>query len=123
MTPAYHHLQLVVLNKHQRDFQQGDVVAFWCEGLSSVLVKRIAAIPEDRVVIREGTLYVNDRISGVYPEPDRFDYAGLLESEIVLGPGEYLLLGDNTEASKDSRYPEVGTVVQADIYGRVCKSR
>ena len=121
MEPSYHHLQLVVLNKHDQDFQLGDVVAFWCEGFSTVLVKRIAAGPNDRVVIRDETLYVNDQISDVYPEPSFFSYAGMLETEITLGPEEYLLLGDNAAESKDSRYPDVGIVSKTSIYGEVCK--
>lgn len=119
MLPAYDHLQLVVLNKHDREFQRGDVAAFWCQGLSCVLVKRIAAVPGDTVIVREETLYVNDRISDVYPEPGRFAYAGLLQEQVTLQPGEYLLLGDNTPESKDSRYPEVGMVPESQIYGRV----
>lgn len=119
MLPAYDHMQLVVLNKHDREFQRGDVAAFWCQGLSCVLVKRIVAVPGDTVIIREETLYINDRISDVYPEPGRFAYAGLLQEQITLQPGEYLLLGDNTQESKDSRYPEVGIVVESQIYGCV----
>ena len=123
MAPAYHHLQLVVLNKHDRNFQRGDVAAFWCEGLSSVLVKRIAAVPGDRVAVRDGTLYVNDQVSEVYEESGIFSYAGILEDEIVLQPGKYLLLGDNLEESRDSRYPEVGEISESQIYGWVGFSR
>lgn len=117
MAPTYEHLQLVVLNKHDQDFQRGDVAAFWCEGLSCVLVKRIAAIPGDTALIREGTLYVNDCVSSVYPDPGLFAHAGMLEEQVVLGPGQYLLLGDNTAESRDSRYPEVGLVHVSQMYG------
>ena len=120
MAPSYHHLQLVLLNKYDRNFQQGDVAAFWCEDLSCILVKRIAALPEDSVIVREGTLYVNEQISEVYAEPGLFSYAGILENEIILGPREYILLGDNTEESKDSRYWEVGIVSEANIVGKIC---
>lgn len=119
MTPAYHHLQLVMINKHDRNFQRGDTAAFWCEELSCVLIKRIAAIPGDSVVIRDETLYVNDQISEVYNEPGKFSYAGILETEIVIQPGEYLMLGDNQKESKDSRYPEVGLIQESQIYGWV----
>lgn len=119
MAPAYHHLQLVVLNKYDRNFQRGDVAAFWCEGLSCVLVKRIAAIPGDTVMICDDTLYINDQVSQVYDEPGSFSYSGILAEETFLQPGEYLLLGDNTEVSKDSRYPEVGLVRESCIYGRI----
>lgn len=119
MTPAYDHMQLVVLNRHDREFEPGDVAAFWCENLSCVLVKRIAAVPGDTVAIREGILYINDRVSEVYGADHVFAYAGLLEEELVLQQGEYLMLGDNAAYSKDSRYPEVGVVDESQIYGRV----
>lgn len=119
MAPSYHHFQLVILDKHSRNFQRGDVAAFWCEGLSCTLVKRIAALPEDRVIIREERLYVNDHPSEIFPEPCLFSYSGILEEEIILGPGEYLLLGDNTEESKDSRYQEVGIISKSNIFGKI----
>jgi signal peptidase I len=119
MAPSYHHLQLVMLKKHDRDFRRGDTVAFWCEEFSCVLVKRIAAVPGDNAVIRDGTLYVNGHVSEIYEEPGIFSYAGILQSEIVVQPGEYLVLGDNVEASKDSRYSEVGLIHESSIYGWV----
>lgn len=119
MAPAYHHLQFVVLNKYDRQFQRGDVVAFWCDGLSCTLVKRIAAVPGDTVVINNSTLYVNGFSSEVFPEQNIFSYSGILNEEITLQTGEYLLLGDNISKSKDSRYPEIGVVSESDIYGRI----
>ena len=119
MTPAYDHMQLVVLNKYDREFKRGDVVAFWCQELTCVLVKRIVAVPGDNVVIQNGTLYVNDCISEVYSEQGIFTYAGLLEEPCTLKTEEYLLLGDNIELSKDSRYPEVGIVTESQFYGRI----
>ena len=119
MAPSYHHLQLVMINKHDRNFRRGDVAAFWCEELSCVLIKRIAAIPGDSIVVRDETLYVNNQISEEYNEPGKFSYAGILETEIVLQPEEYLMLGDNLEESKDSRYSEVGLIQESQIYGWV----
>lgn len=119
MLPAYHHLQLVVLNKHDRDFQRGDVAAFRCDTLDSVLVKRIAAVPGDNAFIYNETLYINDQISEIPEESENFSYAGILEEKVVLQPGEYLMLGDNVEQSKDSRYPEVGLIDESQIYGKI----
>ena len=122
MAPSYHNFQLVVLDRHNRDFQRGEVAAFWCEGLSCVLLKRIAAVPGDKLVIHDGTLYVNDQVSDIYEEPGMFAYAGILTTETVLQQGEYLMLGDNAQESKDSRYPEVGIIPEDRIYGCVLGS-
>lgn len=118
MAPAYHNLQIVILNKHDKAYERGDVIAFQCEGLSAVLVKRVVGIPEDHIRISDGQLYVNDVLSGQYADAE-FEFAGLLEHEIILGEGEYIVIGDNIAESKDSRYEAVGVVDEKDIMGRV----
>lgn len=119
MLPTYHHLQLVLLDKQENEYEQGDVIAFQCDGLSSVLVKRIIAGPGDETIIREGTLYVNGNKSELFSEEGVFVYAGLLSKAITLADEQYLVIGDNISESKDSRHPEVGIVDARDIIGRV----
>ncbi|MBR6451644.1 MAG: signal peptidase I [Lachnospiraceae bacterium] len=119
MEPSYHHLQPVLVNKHNREFAVGDVAAFSCEGLSVVLVKRIAAGPGDTALIRDGTLYRNGEVSECF-ETGVFSDAGILETEITLGDGEYVMLGDNVAESIDSRNEAVGIVKERDIIGVLC---
>lgn len=68
MEPAYHNMQMVILEKNRTDYTYGDVIAFQCGTLNALLVKRIVACPGDRVVIREGCLYVNEKESMVFPQ-------------------------------------------------------
>lgn len=119
MYPSYRNMQIVVLNRHDRKFSYGDVVAFSCERLSEILVKRIAACPGDTAVIQDGTLYVNGKPSEIYPQENLFPYAGLLAEPIELEQGQFLVLGDNIRESKDSRYPEVGIVSERNIFGAI----
>ena len=119
MLPTYHNLQLTVLDKRINTWEQGDVVAFRCDGLNAVLVKRIVACPGDSVYIYGGTLYVNGEISRVYGDAFAFDFAGLLREPVTLDEDEYIVIGDNIAQSKDSRYPEVGVVRADSIIGRV----
>ena len=119
MLPTYHHLQLVLLDKRGDEYEQGDVIAFRCDGLSSVLVKRIVAGPGDETIIREGTLYVNGSISESFSEEGMFAYAGLLSQPVVLTDRQYLVIGDNVSESKDSRFQEVGIVDEKDVIGRI----
>lgn len=123
MEPAYHNMQIVLLDKRTNDYQYGDVIAFACEELSAILVKRIAACPGDTVVILNGTLYVNGEVSSIYPEAGYFKEAGILEECVRLGSGEYIVIGDNADDSKDSRYEEVGVVNQGQIVGKVGETR
>lgn len=123
MEPTYHHLEFVLLNRHDRQYTYGDVVAFPCDALACVLLKRVAACPGDVVRIEQGTLYVNGVVSQVYNRPGQFREAGLLADEVVLDEDSYLVLGDNLEKSRDSRYPEVGPVLRSDMLGKVVRAR
>ncbi len=119
MLPSFHSMQIVVLDKHSKEYNYGDVVAFECDGLNAILVKRIVACPKDTIVIKEGTLYVNDNISDVFSQENVFDYVGILNEEICLRENAYFVIGDNILKSKDSRYEEIGQVFLEDIIGKV----
>lgn len=121
MSPSFHHLQLVVLDKHPEKYMYGEVIAFHCETLGQVLVKRVAACPGDAVLIENGVLYVNGMASMVYGPEVYFEYAGLAMEELQLGEGEYFVIGDNVRESKDSRYEQVGLVEQKKIIGKVAE--
>ena len=118
MQPSYHNMQLVILDKRNRNYRTGDVIAFRREGLDAVLVKRIAAVPGDSAFIENSTLKVNGETAPFYEE-GAFSFAGMLEHCIQLSEGEYIVFGDNLEQSKDSRYGEVGIVRQGSIIGKV----
>ena len=118
MAPSYRHMQFVLVDKRGTEYRRGDVIAFRCEPVSEVLVKRIAAAPGDTVWIEDKTLFVNGEASPLY-EPGAFDEAGVLSGKRILAEDEYFVIGDNLRESKDSRYEEIGTVRARDIIGRV----
>lgn len=120
MEPAYHNLQLVILDKRKEEYEYNDVIVFWNDSLNNYLVKRIVACPGDRVCIAEGTLYINGSIS-FYCKDVKIDFAGIAENELTLSLDDYFVLGDNIEESKDSRYKEVGIVKQNTILGKIMK--
>ena len=121
MEPNYHNLQLVLLEKHDlRDVAQDDVIAFRCNGLSAILVKRVAAVPGQTAVIRDGRLLVDGKVFRRY-ENETFRFSGLLSSPVSLKEGEYIVIGDNLNESRDSRYEEVGIVRGDSFIGRVVR--
>ena len=85
-----------------RELRRGEIVVFKNpEEPERDFIKRIAGVPGDRVRMRGGTLYVNDRaVEEPYVNPlyRRGDFG----PEIVR-PGHYFLLGDHRNRSKDSR--------------------
>ena len=119
MEPSYHSWQFVLLDKHTKQYDCGDVVAFQCDGLKAVLIKRVVAVPGDTVQIVDGVLYRNGAPTEEGLVNGSLDYAGIAEKTVTLGENEYFLLGDNYEESKDSRYEKVGCVLEEDILGKV----
>jgi len=117
MAPAYRNWEPALILRCVRDYSQGDVVAFHCEGLHRDLVKRITALPGDTVEIRDGQLYVDGTISPWVTEA--ILDPGTIQGKLVLREGEYFVLGDNVDHSRDSRFPEVGIVREEQILGKL----
>ncbi|WII73433.1 signal peptidase I [Bdellovibrio sp. 22V] len=124
--------------------ERGDVVVFSYPNQPSVIyVKRVVGLPGDRVQIIKGRLFLNEEPlqyekmanNSDNPNPELFDIfeESTPESKwrvifqknpedkdfgpLVVPPGEVFLLGDNRDASDDSRY--WGTVPMAQVVGRV----
>ncbi len=96
-----------------------DVVVFLPNGNRNAhyYVKRVVAVPGDKVWIDNGTLYVNGvecELIGV-----QISDAGIAANELTLGKGEYFCVGDSPGSSEDSRSAGIGPVESEDIIGKV----
>lgn len=118
MSPTLNNMQIVLLDKTKLVYQENDIIASKCAELDSVIVKRVVACPGDVIVIKNGRLLVNNSESNFYNHTF-FEYAGILNDEIVLGEYEYFVIGDNAAQSIDSRYETVGIIKYDDILGKV----
>lgn len=119
MYPAYHNMQFVLIDKRFKQYTYGDVVAFRCDKLDAVLIKRIVGCPGDQVIIKDGTLYINDIASRIFPQEGIYEYSGIASEMVCLGENQYFVIGDNLRESKDSRYEAVGAVNGEDILGDI----
>ena len=96
-----------------------DVVVFLPNGNRNAhyYVKRVVAVPGDKVLISEGKLYVNGEVCPVIPanimEP------GIAANELTLSKNEYFCIGDSPSSSEDSRSADIGPVHAEDIIGKV----
>ena len=97
----------------------GDVIVFLPNGNENAhyYVKRVTAVPGDRVLISGGILYVNGEESPWVTE--KLVNAGIAANEFTLENGEYFCIGDNPGNSEDSRSANVGPVKETDIIGKV----
>ena len=90
-----------------RQLQPGTVVVFHPPAAlvaagydpSAALIKRVVAVPGDRVEVRGGQLLRNGAPVDPDWSPEPMDYA---LAPIELGEGQLLVLGDNRNASLDS---------------------
>lgn len=120
MEPNYSGLELVIIDKTARDLSAGEVVAIKSETAGGNIIKRIAAVGGDTVLISDGILYVNGERVTRY---DSFSYAGIAEKQMTVPDGGYFVIGDNIEESRDSRYEEIGIITEKNIIGRIIPQR
>ncbi len=117
MEPGIDSDELVLINALAFRFAspaRGDVVAFRHERSGhSIYLKRVIAIPGDRVEIDRGTVVVDGA-------PVREPYVRFGDDRsyapVVVPPDAYFVLGDNRPKSDDSR--AWGFVGKGDIVGR-----
>ncbi len=117
------------LTHHTYMPDRGDIVVFNhpdVSGTSSAerqLIKRVIALPGERVVVKGGSLTV---YNASHPEgfsPDKtMAYGSVIkttdgEVDLVVPEGEIFLCGDNRANSSDSRY--FGTVPASDVVGKL----
>lgn len=108
--------------------KRGDLVVFQTDGVEGLppglfYIKRIAGLPNETIVIKEGRLFVDGRqlseADGIPPGVDYFDHPSTDEPGFQVPAGSYFVLGDNSAHSYDSRY--WGAVPHENIYGRVAR--
>jgi signal peptidase I len=119
MLPGLDDQERIFINKFVYSFEpieRGDVVVFrYPRDPSKSYIKRVIAVPGDRVSIDQGHVYVNDeRLSEPYVPAEYVD--DRTEKETVVPRGCYYLLGDHRSSSSDSR--DFGPVNRRFIYGK-----
>ena len=122
MEPTLSSGQQVLLDRFSYTFtapKKGDVIAFLPNGDENAhyYIKRVIATNKDTVQIRDGLLFVNGESTGF--SYDKIEDAGIANEEIEVGKDEYFVIGDNCNASEDSRSANIGLVKKSHIIGKV----
>jgi signal peptidase I len=127
MEPNFHDHEYLIIDELSYRFSlpiRGQVVVFrYPRNPQEYFIKRIVGLPGEEIQIKDGTVVIfNDN----YPEgmtlEEKYLPADLItnnqsEARIELAADEYFVLGDNRNASKDSR--DFGPLNKSFVTGKV----
>ncbi len=115
MEPTYADHSFTMANALRYRFRhprRGDVVVIRMAGTHVMLLKRVLGLPGERVSFRGGALLID---SIVVAEPYLSDAGDWNMEEVVVGPDEYFVAGDNRAVPIESHV--LGRVDRARIAG------
>jgi signal peptidase I len=115
MEPTIQSGDLIFINRlayRFREPRRGDIVAVRLVGRSVVYVKRLVALPGDRLKIEAGTLSIN---GSIYTEPYARKRDDWWLPEVTLGPDEYFVVGDNRSMQIENH--DMGTAPLSRLIG------
>ena len=119
MMPTLEDQERVFINKfvyRLEPIHRGDVVVFrYPRDTSKSYIKRVIAIPGDKVRIEDGLVFVNNHQLAEEYVPQMYEDVRSY-SETVVPPHSYFVLGDHRNLSNDSR--DFGSVDESYIYGK-----
>ena len=119
MEPGLEDQERIFINKlvyRWESIGRGDIIVFrYPLDRRKSFIKRVIALPGDRVRIAYGHVYVNGRLLEEAYVPEEFlDTRSYPETTIPRN--SYFVLGDHRNSSNDSR--DIGPIPRSDIYGK-----
>ncbi len=133
MEPTFTHGNIVGVNKIFYLFaqpKQGDIIICKLEsgtGKQEQIIKRVIGLPGDRIEIKELDTYDLEYELYRNEEPIEEDYIlepmqqpGNLQYPYTVPEKSYFVMGDNRNASTDSRNKSIQAISKQDIIGKVC---
>ena len=118
MEPNLHNNERLIIEKvsyRLRPPERGEIIVLHIPGreTSAPLIKRVVGLPGESVEIHDGKVYIQGKVLDE-PYLTQMTYGNM--SARVVPPGNVFLLGDNRNASNDSRF--FGMVPYEEIVGR-----
>lgn len=117
MEPTFHDQSIKLVNRlayRSSEPQRGDIVSIGEIGRPDMLMKRIIALPGETYWMRNGQIYINGE---PVDEPYVVNRARWNIPRETLGPGEYLVIGDNRGMRRSDHFH--GRTERRFIVGKV----
>lgn len=123
MSPTLNNNDFLIINRflyNRGTPERGDIVVFRTDiksdsGRDKLLIKRIIAVPGEKITIREGQVYINDILLEENYLPNIQTYGDI---DLVIPRNKLFTMGDNRGNSLDSRDPSLGLVDKEQIIGK-----
>lgn len=93
---------------------RGDVVRLEFPGREGAYIKRVVGLPGEQISIARGRVFID---GAPLDEPYAVGMGG--DCALTLGADEFFVLGDDRDASYDSREEDIGAVGADSFRGRV----
>lgn len=122
MDPTFHDGEYLIVDElsyHVGNPERGDVVIFkYPKDPSKYFIKRVIGLPGETITIHDSSVSITDKNGKEVDlsEPYLVNMGNGNDEVVLLGPGQYFVMGDNRPASSDSRI--WGTVPRENMVGR-----
>lgn len=119
MEPTLHEGQMLIISKINYfvgNPQRGEIIVLKDNVENKLLIKRVIGLPGETVSLRNGKVFINEKeLNPDYTKAPTYPY---VQESWQIPLGDYFVLGDNREHSRDSRADDVGLISRKNIVGR-----
>ncbi len=130
MEPNFHHGDFVIVNKLAYVIgspKRGDIAICWVDSGSKeeYIIKRVIGVPGDEIDFkisengREYGLYINGQKQEEGYIKEANYQVGTVKYPFVVPKNCYFVMGDNRNASTDSREASIGAIEESNMEGKV----
>ncbi len=120
MTPTLQNDDRLLLNRFAGKLSRinrFDVVVYRLNDSDTVYMKRVLGMPGETIKIENGRVYINGEQLDLEDHLSAIASAGIAADPVTLGRDEYFVIGENADASLDSRFSDVGNISLSNILG------